>query len=167
MIGASPRESRLVSRCEALLLETYGQKVPTPTDVPAQTVDDVSVQILKNYHPAVLADAYPVQTYGDGNSLYRAISRALAGSESMYMLLRVLTLLGILTYPMYYDSEHKKFVDLLQDNRIVVAAYIQLAKDLATLGTYADMMHIYALSAVLKLPIRSYYPSISTNYTRC
>jgi hypothetical protein len=36
-----------------------------------------------------------------------------------------------------------------------VSTYIQLAKDVGKMGAYADMMHMYALSAVLKVPIRS------------
>lgn len=68
------------------------------------------------------------------------------------------TLLEILSYPTFYDSDHKKFVDLVSDNRIVVATYVQLARDVARIGAYADMMNMYALSAVLRLPIRSYYP---------
>jgi hypothetical protein len=63
-----------------------------------------------------------------------------------------------LSYPMFYDCDHKRFVDLISDNRIVVSTYIQLAKDVGKMGAYADMMHMYALSAVLKVPIRSYYP---------
>jgi len=59
---------------------------------------------------------------------------------------------------MFYDCDHKRFVDLIADNRIVVSTYIQLAKDVGKMGAYADMMHMYALSAVLKVPIRSYYP---------
>ena len=159
MIGETPRDRRIVTRSEALLLQTYGHKAPTPKDaIPRQPVDDTSVNILQTFHPSVLSDVYPAETYGDGNYLYRAVSRALTGNETLYLLLRVLTLLEILAYPIYYDSDHKRFVDLLKDNRIVVATYVQLAKDAARLGVYADMMHMYALSAVLKLPIRSYYP---------
>lgn len=82
----------------------------------------------------------------------------MTGTESAYLLLRVFTLLEILSYPTFYDSDHKKFVDLVSDNRIVVATYVQLARDVARIGAYADMMHTYALSSVLRLPIRSYYP---------
>ena len=114
--------------------------------------DDISESILRHYHPAVLAEKYPAETTGDGNCFYRA------GTESVYLLLRVFTVLEILSYPTFYDSDHKKFVDLVSDNRIVVATYIQLARDVARIGAYADMMHMYALSAVLRLPIRSYYP---------
>ena len=49
-------------------------------------------------------------------------------------------LLEILSYPTFYDSDHKKFVDLVSDNRIVVATYVQLARDIARIGAYADMM---------------------------
>jgi len=75
-------------------------------------------------------------------------------------------------YPIFYDSEHKNFGDLIGDNRIVVATYTQVARDVGKLGEYADMMHIYALSAALKIPIRSYYPPqfaaefVSQPYTR-
>lgn len=106
----------------------------------------------------LLSDVYPAETTGDGNCFYRAVSRAVTGTEACYLLLRVLTLIEILTFPWYYDSAHTKFVDLIQDNRIVVATYCQFAKDVGKIGAYADMMHKYALSAVLKLPIRSYYP---------
>jgi hypothetical protein len=44
----------------------------------------------------------------------------------------VFTLLEILSYPTFYDSDHKKFVDLVSDNRIVVATYVQLARDIAS-----------------------------------
>ena len=64
----------------------------------------------------------------------------------------------ILSNPTFYDSDHKKFVDLVSDNRIVVATYVQLARDVARIGAYADMMHMYALIALLRLPIRSYHP---------
>jgi phosphate uptake regulator len=49
----------------------------------------------------------------------------------------VFTLLEILSYPTFYDSDHKKFVDLVSDNRIVVATYVQLARDIARIGAYA------------------------------
>ena len=115
-------------------------------------VDDVSVNVLWKFQPVILEDAYPAKVAADGNCLYRAVSKAITGHEGFYILLRILTLLEILMYPIFYDS------DLIGDNRIVVATYTQLARDVGKLGEYADMMHIYALSAALKIPIRSYYP---------
>jgi hypothetical protein len=43
--------------------------------------------------------------------------------------------------PLFLNVDHKKFVDLVSDNRIVVATYVQLARDAARIGAYADMMH--------------------------
>ena len=111
---------------------------------------------LRQYHPAVLTEKYPAETTGDGNCFYRAVSRALTGTETVYLLLRVFTLLEILSYPTFYDSDHKKFVDVVSDNRIVVATYVQLARDVARIGAYADMMHMYALSAVYNFVIIYY-----------
>jgi hypothetical protein len=62
----------MVTKCEALLLETYGLEVP---EVVEQTgnhdPDDISESILRHYHPAVLAEKYPAETTGDGNCFYR------------------------------------------------------------------------------------------------
>ena len=75
----------MVTKCEALLLETYGLEVP---EVVEQTgnhdPDDISESILRHYHPAVLAEKYPAETTGDGNCFYRAVSRALTGTESVH-----------------------------------------------------------------------------------
>jgi hypothetical protein len=49
-------------------------------------------------------------------------------------------------------------VDLIKDMRIMVSPYEQLVRDVSRLGSYADMLHIYALSSALHYPIRSYYP---------
>lgn len=120
--------------------------------------DATSTRILKRFNPVVLEDSFPAVTIGDGNCFYRAVSRALTGSELYHVLLRVYTLLEILSFPMFYDSEHSKFVDIIQDNRIIVATYMQLANDVGRLGAYADMVHMYALSVALHIPIRSYFP---------
>jgi hypothetical protein len=159
VIGGNPRDVRVVARSEALLLKTYGADIPNPVgDEVNGEVDSVSIDILKKFQPVVLEDVYPARVAADGNCLYRAISKVICGNEALFILLRIFTLLEILSYPMFYDCDHKRFVDLISDNRIVVSTYIQLAKDVGKMGAYADMMHMYALSAVLKVPIRSYYP---------
>lgn len=158
MIGSKQRDVRVRTKSERLLLKTYGQDIPTSTDAVSGVVDPVSVDILNKFHSVVLQDVYPAKTQGDGNCLYRAVSRALTGSEAFHILLRIYTLLEILSFPMFYDADHSRYTDLLQDNRIVVATYLQLAHDVGTLGAYADLLHIYALSAAMNIPIRSYYP---------
>ena len=158
MIDSKQRDVRVRTKSERLLLKTYGQDIPTSTDAVSGVVDPVSVDILNKFHSVVLQDVYPAKTQGDGNCLYRAVSRALTGSEAFHILLRIYTLLEILSFPMFYDADHSRYTDLLQDNRIVVATYLQLAHDVGTLGAYADLLHIYALSAAMNIPIRSYYP---------
>lgn len=113
-----------------MLLKTYGVDIPTPIgDEVDGEVDSVSVDILKRFQPVA-----------DGNCLYRAISKVICGNEAMFILLRIFTLLEILSYPMFYDGDHKRFVDLIADNRIVVSTYIQLAKDVGKMGTYASSL---------------------------
>jgi hypothetical protein len=54
----------------------------------------------------------------------------------------------------------------------MVSPYKQLVRDVSRLGSYADMLHSYALSSALQHPIRSYYQPqfdaefISEPYTR-
>jgi len=160
IIGSKPRDVKVRTKTEKLLLETYGQNLPEPVHPGtfSSIPDSTSVSILKRFHPVVLEETYPAETTADVNCFYRAVSRALTGTEAYHVLLRLYTLLEILSFPMYYDSSHTKFVDLIQDNRIVVATYTQLAYDVGNLSRYADMMHMYALSAAIRLPIRSYFP---------
>lgn len=129
-VGSKPREVRVVVKSERLLLQTYGQEFPMTDNPTCSGVEDAtSTRILKRFNPVVLEDSFPAVTVGDGNCFYRAVSRALKGSIVYHVLLCVYTLLEIRCFPMFYDSEHSKFVDIIQDNRIVVATYMQLAND--------------------------------------
>jgi hypothetical protein len=77
--------------------------------------------ILKRFQPVVLEDVYPARVAADGNCLYRAISKVICGNEALFILfIRIFTLLEILSYPMFYDCDHKRFVDLIADNNVVV-----------------------------------------------
>ena len=60
------------------------------------TVDQISVDILKMYYPALLDKPVPLYVVGDGNCLYRAVARALSGDESQHGLLRLTTALEII-----------------------------------------------------------------------
>ena len=142
-----------------MLLSTYNVQLPVPvTDLPSMCSDSVSLIILKHFHPALLANVYPAKTLGDGNCLYRAISRSLTGSESHHLLYRMFTSIEMLSNPMYYDTTHKKFVDLISDSRIFVAPYKELLTTATTPGAFSEMMHIYALSASIGQSLRSYFP---------
>jgi hypothetical protein len=51
------------------------------------------------------ADVYPARVAADGNCLYRAISKVICGNEALFILLRIFTLLEILSYPMFHCIE--------------------------------------------------------------
>ena len=100
----------------------------------------------------------PLSVLGDGNCLYRAISRSLCGNENLHTLIRLKTATEIIINRKYYDTGRRSYVDLINDNRIIVTDYKKLVEDTLKLGSYSEMIHIYAISAVLNVPIRSYYP---------
>ena len=51
----------------------------------------------------------PIQTYGDGNCLYRAMSRVLCGTEDMHVELRVRTFMELcLKKDLYFDDTYLK-----------------------------------------------------------
>ena len=80
VIGQTPRDARMVTKCEALLLKTYGLQVPEVVEQAGNhDPDDIFESILRQYHPAVLTEKYPAETTGD-------VSRALTGTESAYLL---------------------------------------------------------------------------------
>ena len=143
---------------QAKLLDTYDVDVKNSCPGDFGTVDPVSVDILKMYQPALLDRLVPLYVVGDGNCFYRAASRALCGEENQHNLLRLKTALEIILNRKYYDTSMRTYKDLIEDNRIIVSNYKKLIKDTIQLGSYSEMIHMYALSAVLKMPIRSYYP---------
>ena len=102
-------------------------------------------------------DVYPLQTLGDGNCLYRAVSLALTGSQDYHTTLRLMTALELIENRQTYDTR-RKHNDFLKDTRIVTSDYHKLVKDAIIKNSYAEMAHIYAISASLGMGISSYYP---------
>ena len=71
VIGQTLRDGRMVTKCEALLLKTYGLQIPEVVEQAGNhDPDDISESILRQYHPAVLTEKYPAETTGDGNCFY-------------------------------------------------------------------------------------------------
>ena len=115
----------------------------------ASDVDIISTQVLTKHHPALLEDSAPLQTIGDGNCLYRAISKLLTGHEESHKLIRLEVALELIIFSDRYDAKSKKKLEFLNDSRIVTSDIHKLIKKMA---------HMYAASAAIKKPIRSYYP---------
>ena len=144
------------------LLALYRAELPQQSqqsgDVQISAIDGTSKQIMEVYQPVMLEQYAPLSVLGDGNCLYRAVSRSICGNESLHVLIRLKTAIEIITNRKFYDTGRRSYEDLINDNRIVITEYKKLVEDTLKLGSYSEMIHIYAISAVLKVPVRSYYP---------
>lgn len=158
----------LAAENEKLLLQAYNiDFTKHVTDQPVNTsVDITSIEILKVFHPVVLTEVTPFCTIGDGNCMYRSVSLSMTGTERHHLHLRLLCALEILTYRQHYDVSHRKYVDLIQDQRVFVPSYNVVVNTAVKIYEYAELSHMYALSAALGEPINSYYPPlISETYS--
>lgn len=144
-VGALDRLDRAVNsgdhqdaaRSERLLLGTYNISLPrpiTPTTPESSDLDEVSTCILKNFHPVILADHKPVKTTGDGNCLFRAISRGMVGHEGLHLLIRLLSALEMLENPHFYDTSASNYTDLIQDPQLVNDPYSNLIRSVCRVG---------------------------------
>lgn len=113
---------------------------------------------MLNYHPAYTVEHIALKMVGDGNCLYRAISKSITGTERYHKLIRLETALELIIFSDKYDSNSKTKLDFLTDNRIITSNVIKLIEDAIRLGSYSELAYIYAISSFLGQPIRSYYP---------
>ena len=150
----------IAAKNEVKLLEFHKVGLPTSntTSYEPSDIDGVSVDILLKYHPAYLEENVPLKTIGDGNCLYRAISKHMTGSEMYHKLIRLETALELIVFRDKYDHNSKTKHDFLSDSRIVTSSSSKLIEDAVKLGSYSELAHIYATSAFVRQPIRSYYP---------
>ena len=144
---------------ERLLLETYDVRLPDKVaPSPFAPEDRISVAILRRFHPATLEEFRPLTTYGDGNCFYRSVSLGMYGSENYHLHLRLLTAIEIVANRSIYDIQATNYRDVMNDNRVIVSDYPDLVDSACTLHNFSEMMHMYATSAALQVPLRSYYP---------
>ena len=59
----------------------------------------------------------------------------------------------------------KTYSPFFADYRLVIGTYQQIVDAVITPKKFAEISHIYAVSAVLKQRIKSYYPPVSLNNT--
>ncbi|XP_064098155.1 uncharacterized protein LOC135209391 [Macrobrachium nipponense] len=138
---SSKQELMDAARSESLLLETYKISLPAwskrePGNVTG-TPDTVAVGVLQLLHPVVLDTHVPLSVIGDGNCLYRAVSRALYNTEEHHLLIRLKAALEIAMYPSYYDVEDPHYVDQVKDDRLLHDTYDGLLSSAATPGVPA------------------------------
>jgi hypothetical protein len=123
----------------------------------------------------------PVQTYGDGNCLYRAASTVLCSNEDMHIELRVRTFVELcLNKDRYLDDNYlrtltgkdafisKMFYSSFEttstkaqtsDIRISYAFEAGVLNTIKA-GTYSNMWHMFALCNVIGCPVVSVYPMV-------
>jgi len=93
--------------------------------------------------------------------MYRAVSLALFGSEDYHAYLRLLGALEMVSHRNHYDIDAASYSNTITDNRIVTPSYDELVRAINTNGSYAELMHMYAVSAAVGVPLHSFCPSLS------
>ena len=102
-----------------------------------------------------MADKCPFQTSTDGNCLFNSASIATFGNQSKAAELHVLTCLEMLEHSDYYKRQHKT-----TGLHLATLDYNEAVVDCAIDRNFSCAWTIHALSSVLKIPIRSVYPSV-------
>lgn len=152
---------------ETLLHQTYGIALPPAhnrnSSVVPGTRDITGTVILNAFHPCLAQHAVPLAVQGDGNCLYRAVSRQLYGNEDMHAILRLLTAIEIACFPTYYDPAAAQYENLVGDDRIHVPDYIETLETVCKFGHESELIHMYPLSAVISMPITSVYPATNVH----
>jgi hypothetical protein len=95
---------------------------------------------------------------GDGNCFFRALSMGLYGDQLSHQFLRLLTSLEMILHKDYYDASRDECQCLINDSRLFVPPYMEAVKAVCTLAAYVEMLHIFAASAAVNMPIQSYCP---------
>ena len=118
--------------------------------------------LLTRTQPAVLRRFVPVAVLGDGNCLFRAVSLAMYGVEHYHIVLRTLTAVEVLRHRIWYDASATDCLNPLRTlTDIIMPSYDALCSEVCGKGRSVDMHAIFALSAVIQAPIRSFWPPLS------
>ena len=117
-----------------------------------------SCLILKKYHPVILNSHQPFYVEGDGNCIIMAVCLAAFGSADYYELLRLKVAQTVLFNPQYYHNSRADYVDVFNDNRIVLENYDYMLSNVLVLNRTACMHTMAATSCVLGAPIQIYCP---------
>jgi hypothetical protein len=153
------RDKEAAAETEELMLEIYSAAVSNFTSVDRTTdnpTDVIAADILATADPSILADFRPVAVEADGNCAYRAVSLGLYGTQAAHMYLRLITAIELLKHRAYYDRESRLLKDTVGDDRIYHPTYRSIVQDCLRPGRYAELVHMYALSAACAKPIQSY-----------
>ena len=146
---------------EKLLLVTYNIHLPdkVPIEWTPNDIDRITLRILELLDPLVPKSFVPIAIVGDGNCLFRALSKGFFNTESFHVHIRLLTSIDMILNPQFYDSKHPGFTDLFNDHRLPIGIYSSMIDIVLTLGKAVCMYTILAASAALGICVRTYCPS--------
>ena len=155
-------------RSERRLLKAYFEapvavkhSAPLP-EASAAAVDHTTLRILEKLHPPMLDEFIPLSIVGDGHCMFRAVSYQVYGTQDCYLYLRLLAALEMIEHSDCYDVKSLTYRNTIDNDQIPTADFSTLLKAVTATGSgrdiWGEMMHLYALSAALAMPIYSYYP---------
>ena len=96
--------------------------------------------------------------------VFRAVCLAAFGSAGYHELLRLKVAQEVLFIPQYNDNSRADYVDVFNDNRIVLENYDYMLSNVLVLNRPACMHTMAATSCVLGAPIQSYCPPNKGNF---
>jgi len=107
----------------------------------------------------MLGTMSPRATVGNGNCAYRAVALALFRDQCHHSFVRFKAATEIIEHRSYYNHHSADFV--VTDNRMPTASFDKLLSDVLINGDYAEITHLYAISAAFESTIQSYMPPTS------
>jgi hypothetical protein len=114
----------------------------------------VSTGLLNKYGVEVLKKFSSRDVTGDGNCFFRSVSLALYGTQDYHAYLRAVTAFHLIENQRLYDINGGYFV--MHDTCVYTPCFRMVVNSALTDGTYAELVHIFALSDALGMPIQSY-----------
>ena len=121
-------------------------------------LDEESNQILSECDQQKLTEFEPLQVEGDGNCCYRSVSLMLFGTDDEHIYVRAKTALEMVKHRSSYDEESQEIPGIIDVSRIRTSSYSDLMRNITTLGRYAELTHMDAISAAFGIEIVSYFP---------
>jgi hypothetical protein len=118
-----------------------------------------SVSLLVRCQPSLLMTYVPARTFGDGNCLFRAVSRCLYGYEDAHLVLRLMTAVEVGLHQDLYAADSHTRHELLRSPLVACPALVNIFQELSTPGTQSCVVAMIALSSLLGVSIESVYPA--------
>jgi len=116
------------------------------------------------HSPPSLSGWTPVAVEADGNCLFRSLSFALFRTQKWHLQLRLLACVEIGLNSRYYSSDSEHCNGIFRRSDIIVPSSLDLLHEVASSGSAYCIGALVALSSVLKVHVRSYYPPLQATF---